>query len=103
MTMVPNIVLGSALLFFYASALADNSSIQGTVIGADGKPLAAAEVQAQRLDAKTAPVLTRTDSKGRYVLKGLPPGGYAVTAIVKNEAKAHTNVKTRNGALAQVD
>jgi hypothetical protein len=103
MRTLPNIVVSVALLFLCGSARADNSSIQGTVIGTDGKRLAGAEVRAERLDAKGAVVLTKTDAKGQFAFKVVPAGAYAVTAIVNNVPKSRANVKTRSGGLARVD
>src|ERR1700736_5585094 len=103
MRTLPNIVVSIALLFLCSSARADNCSIQGTVTGTDGNRLAGAEVRAERLDARMAVVLTKTDAKGQYVFKVVPAGAYAVTAIVNSVPKSRTNVKTRSGGLARVD
>jgi hypothetical protein len=92
-----------ALLFAAGSAWADSKSIQGTVIGGDGKPFAGAEVRAERLDAKATPALTKTDAKGQYIFKGLPVGAYAITAIVKSVPKSRASVRTRSDGWAKVD
>src|ERR1700731_151926 len=103
MRTLPNIVVSVALLFLCSSAAADNKSIQGTVTGIDGKPLADAEVRAERLDAKAAPALTKTDAKGQYTFKRLPAGAYAITAIVKSVPKSRASVTTRNDGWVRVD
>ena len=102
MRTLPSIVVGFALLFLGSVALAGNSSIQGTVIGTDGKYLAGAEIRAERLDSSSrtgamAAVLTKTDAKGQYVLKDLPVGAYAITAIVKNVPRSRATIKTLSG------
>jgi Carboxypeptidase regulatory-like domain len=103
MRTLPNIVVSIALLFLCSSALADNKSIQGTVTGTDGKPLADAEVRVERLDAKAAPALTKTDAKGQYAFKRLPAGAYAITAVVKSVPKSRATVRTRNDGWVRVD
>jgi carboxypeptidase family protein len=93
----------SGLIFATTSAWAETKSIQGTVTGADGKPLAEATVRANRLDAKAEPALAKTDAHGNYTFKNLPAGAYALTAIVKNVPKSHASVKTRSDGWAKVD
>jgi hypothetical protein len=84
-------------------ALADSKSIQGTLLGTDGKPVPGADIKAERLDAKAAPAITKTDAQGRYVFKVLPVGAYAVTAYVKSVPKSRAMVKTRSDGWAKVD
>ena len=84
-----------ALILGTDSTWADSKSIQGTVIGLDGKPLAGADVRAERLDAKAEPARTKTDGKGQYQFKGLPVGAYAITTIVKEVPKSRASVRTR--------
>jgi hypothetical protein len=95
-------MVGFALLLMSNAALADTTSIQGAVTGTDGKRLANAEIRADRLDAKVAAVLMKTDAKGQYVFQALPVGTYAITASGKG-ITFRTNVKTRSGGLAKVD
>jgi Carboxypeptidase regulatory-like domain len=92
-----------ALIVASASARADTKSIQGTVLGTDGKPLAEADVRAERLDTKAEPALTKTDAQGHYTFKALPVGAYAVTAIVKSVPKSRALVRTRSDGWAKVD
>ena len=83
--------------------LADSRSIQGTLLGLDGKPFAGADIKAERLDAKEAPALTKTDAQGHYLFKTLPAGAYAITAFVKNVPKSRAMVRTRGDGWAKVD
>src|SRR6185312_17464355 len=92
-----------ALILGTDLAWADTKSIQGTVTGVDGKPLAGADMRAERLDAKAAPALTKTDARGQYQFKGLPVGAYAITAIVKEVPKSRASVRTRADGWAKVD
>jgi hypothetical protein len=96
-------LIGFALVLGTTSTWADNKSIQGTLLGLDGKPLAGAEIKAERLDAKTTPSVTKTDAQGRYLFRGLPVGAYALTAYVKNVPKSRGMVKTRSDGWAKVD
>src|SRR5437868_3719335 len=85
------------------SAWADDKSIQGTLLGNDGKPLADAVIRAERLDTKSPPALTKTDAHGHYTFKALPVGAYAVTALVKTVPKSRALVRTRSDGWAKVD
>src|SRR3954468_12779483 len=81
-----------------AASWADNKSIQGTLLGLDGKPMAGGEIKANRLDAKGTPALTKTDAQGHYLFKGLPVGAYAITAYVKGVGNWGEWGKTRDAA-----
>ena len=59
-----------AFILAWNSASADTKAIQGTLVGIDGKPVAGAEIRANRLDTKTPPATTKTDAQGRYTRAG---------------------------------
>jgi hypothetical protein len=82
------------MLTVYSTCAADNRSIQGTLIGADGTGFGGAEIRAERMDAKAAPVVTRTDAAGHYVFTGLPHGLYKLTAYVAAIPKSRVTVRT---------
>src|SRR5205814_8591850 len=92
-----------AFILAWNSASADTKAIQGTLVGIDGKPVAGAEIRANRLDTKTPPATTKTDAQGRYVFKVLPVGAYKVTVFVKTVPKMHAEVRTRADGWAKVD
>ncbi|MFL6513838.1 MAG: carboxypeptidase-like regulatory domain-containing protein [Chthoniobacterales bacterium] len=93
-----------ALTLGTVAAWADNKSIQGTLLGLDGNPMADQEIKADRLDAKGTPrAITKTDAQGHYQFKALPVGAYSITAYVKNAAKLRAMVKTRDDGWAKVD
>jgi hypothetical protein len=77
------------------SARAD-TSIQGLVLNSEGKPVAGAEVRAEKLGASAARrlinLITTTDAVGRYAFNNLPIGPYTITVIGKNGA--HSNPRT---------
>jgi hypothetical protein len=65
-------------------------SVQVDVKGLDGKPVNGAEVRIET--AKAGALSVKTDQKGRYVFKGLPPGLYKVTVLVNKVPTAPANV-----------
>ena len=89
-------------------ARADNKSIQGTVLGPNGKPLAGAEVRANRLnDSGNAivgkPVNGKTSTNGQYVFTNLPAGVYQVLVAVNGVPKSQAKIKTRTDGYVRVD
>jgi hypothetical protein len=103
MRTLPNVLVSLIFVLSCGSACGDNKSIQGTVIGMDGKPLAGAEIRAERSDVKTAPAVTKTDGKGLYVFRGLASAGYTVTATVGGIPKSRAKVITQKNGWARVD
>ena len=97
------IILGIGALAAVQVWSADHKSIQGTVIGADGKGYAGAEIHVERVDAKAKPVLATTNDKGVYVLSGLPVGTYQITAYVDSTARSRVKVKTSSAGWTKVD
>ena len=71
-----------------------NKSIQGTLIGADGTGFGGAQIRAERMDAKAAPAIAKTDGAGRYVFTDLPVGSYKLTAYVAGIPKSRVTVRT---------
>jgi hypothetical protein len=86
-----------------ASARADGLAIKGQVKGTDGKPLAGAEVRAQRVDGKGPVLSTTTDSKGEFALRNLDLAQYAITSVVNKKPVQVASIKTRQGAWVRVD
>src|SRR3954469_12274752 len=54
--------------------------IKGKVIDDDGKPTNGTAVRVKALDRKTADKIVETNSRGQYIVLGLVPGKYSVTA-----------------------
>lgn len=81
----------------------DNKSIQGILIGADGSGFGGAEIRAERIDAKAAPAIARTDHGGHYVFNGLPVGLYKLTAYVGAIPKSRVTVRTSAGGWVRVN
>jgi hypothetical protein len=77
--------------------------IKGKVIGDNGKPLEEAEIHVKPLNSKAADSVVVTDSRGKFIILGLPYGDYTVTAfddhgfarsraIIKTDRKGWANV-----------
>mgnify|MGYP003949142923 CR=1 FL=1 len=66
---------------------ADTNSVQGLITGADGKPIAHAEVVAQRTDAAAKGVVTKTDANGRYKFASLPAGKYSISVVTEKSSE----------------
>ena len=82
---------------------AETGSIQGTLRDTDGALLVAADIKAERLDAKMKPVTTKTDGRGRYLFTGLPAGVFMITAYVDGEPRSRARVQTKAKGWAKVD
>src|SRR5690242_8164642 len=78
-----NAVLSAAgVLVFAGACLAQTTSIEGDVIGVDGKPLANTKcVVIDRKDIKGHYGPVKTDKKGHYFHAGLPIGTYKVSVV----------------------
>ena len=92
-----------ALGFITQAAFADAPGIRGTVKGADGKPLAGAEVRAQRVDQKGKVLSTTTNAKGEYSLTNLDATSYAVTSVINKKPQQVASIKTRATGWVRVD
>lgn len=77
---VAGLAASFALLLLSLPAFAQTTTIEGTVKGPDGKPVAGAVVKIERQDVKgNYPV--KTDKKGHYGHYGLPVGGVFVVSV----------------------
>ena len=81
----------------------DDTGIQGTLRDTDGALLVAGDIRAERLDAKAKPVITKTDARGQYILRGLTAGRYRLTAYVDGIPRLVTKVQTKTKGLTKVD
>ncbi|MFL6513893.1 MAG: carboxypeptidase-like regulatory domain-containing protein [Chthoniobacterales bacterium] len=92
-----------SLLVAIASARPEGNSIAGVVTDVVGKPVAGAEVRAERTDITGRSAVVTTDSKGRYVLEHLPLGSFKLTTSVGKTARSVASVKTRSETAVRVD
>jgi hypothetical protein len=84
------------------AALAQVASLQGNVLGTDGRPLQRAEVRMEAKDKASAPITTITGSNGRYLFAGLPAGVYRLSILEGGAVKFSVNIKMR-GEKARLD
>ncbi len=98
------LVRAAVPLFLVAGwAVAQTSSIAGTVIGEDGQPIRDAVVKITRKDIK-GNYQTKSNRKGEYFHAGLPLGMYIVALEVNgNEVDRVDNVRSRLGDATTVD
>jgi Carboxypeptidase regulatory-like domain len=92
-----------SLLLAATSAWAEGNSIRGVVTDVKGKPVAGAEIRAERTDAKGPPAVAITDAKGQYMLNHLAVGTYKVIASVSKTPRSAASVKTSSAGWAEVD
>src|ERR1044071_6996606 len=96
-----NAVLSAAgVLLFSAASFSQTTSIEGDVIGPDGKPMANVKcVVIDRKDIKGHYGPVKTDKKGHYFHAGLPIGQYKIS-VVDDSGKvldSVDNVRSRLG------
>lgn len=81
--------------FLLSAAFGQKTAIQADVKGVDGRPAKTAEVRIERQDKKTAPMLVKTDWRGRMAVANLEVGTYKLTAIVAGGIQSSQIVKTQ--------
>jgi len=81
-----------------------SASIQGFVKDAKGEPMKGTDVRIESRDGKQVFSTVKTDSKGRYISQGLPPGVYRVTLLVDGAVKASImNTRTKANQPTQLN
>jgi Carboxypeptidase regulatory-like domain len=94
------ILLGAFVLA--PTALAQVASLQGNVLGTDGRPLQRAEVRLEGKDKASAPISAITGSSGRYLFAALPAGVYKLSILADGAVKFSVSIKMR-GEKARID
>jgi hypothetical protein len=84
------------------TTLAQIASLQGGVMGTDGRPLQGAEVRIEATGKPSAPITTTTGSNGRYLFAALPAGVYKLSVLADGAVKFSVNIKMR-GEKARLD
>jgi hypothetical protein len=95
-------VFVSGALILSSAALAQVASLQGNVLGIDGRPLQGAEVRIERKDQASTPITNITGSRGQYLFRELPAGLYKLSIVASGAVKFSVNVKMR-GEKARID
>jgi hypothetical protein len=103
--MVRHGFIGSLLLagsFVLSPTLsAQTSSVEGNVIGADGRPLKEAEIRFEQRGRQVSPIISRTDANGRYTAT-LPRGVYKLSVVAGGKVGAAITVRA-TGANSRID
>jgi hypothetical protein len=78
--------------------------IKGKVKGDDGKASDGAEIRVRALDRKAPDKVALTDSRGQYIVVGLVPGRYSITASDPDGyARSRAIIKADHKGWARVD
>jgi hypothetical protein len=92
----------SGVLLFCPAALAQVASLQGNVLGTDGRSLQGAEVRIAKVDQPGTPLTNITGSRGQYLFRELPAGLYKLSIVTGGAVKFSINIKMR-GEKARID
>jgi tetratricopeptide (TPR) repeat protein len=89
--------VAAGMAFLALSAVAQITTVEGDVKGADGQLVQNAEVQITRTDIKGT-YKTKTNKKGHYIYMGLPIGTYNIAVFIDGkQMDSVSNVKTSPG------
>src|ERR1022692_4823957 len=69
------------LAFLALASYAQVATVEGDVIGTDGKPVVGAIIKLHRTDIKWDSQ-TKTDKKGHYIHAGVPLGMYEIACLI---------------------
>ena len=97
------IVAVCTLCLAASPAFAEGNSIRGLVVDASGRPIAGAEVRAERTDAKGQSHSATTNAKGQYMLNHLDIANYKVVASIKKTPKSVATISTSATGWVKVD
>ena len=97
---IASLVFASSLVFT-ATVSAQMSSVEGSVVGADGRPLRDAEIRLEQKGGQVSPIISRTDANGRYTA-ALTRGTYKLNLAMDGKVKASITVRA-TGAKSRID
>jgi Carboxypeptidase regulatory-like domain len=80
-------------LFLISTGFAQKVTIAGEVKGMNNKPAKGADLRVDRVDKKAAPVMVKTDAKGRFAATVLEVGTYKLTATLAGGIQSAQVVK----------
>ena len=96
---IANLLLAGSFAFS-ATLSAQTSSIDGNIVGTNGRPLKDAEIRFEQKGA-ASPVSSRTDGNGHYTA-ALPRGTYRMSLVERGTVRASITVKA-TGANSRID
>jgi Carboxypeptidase regulatory-like domain len=89
-------------LFVFSPTLsAQTSSIEGNVVGADGRPLRDAEIRLEQRGRQVSPIISRTDASGHYTA-ALPKAVYKLSLTTAGKVRTSITVRA-TGANSRID
>jgi len=97
---VASLVLVSSFVFT-ATVSAQMSSVEGSVVGADGRPLKGAEIRFEQKEGQVSPIISHSDANGHYAAE-LPRGTYKLSLATDGNVKASITVRA-TGAKSRID
>jgi hypothetical protein len=97
---IANLLLAGSFAF-PATLSAQTSSIEGNVVGTDGRPLKDAEIGFEQKARQTSPIVSRTDANGHYTAV-LPRGVYKMSLTQRGAVRASITVRA-TGANSRID
>jgi len=97
---IASLVLVSSFVFT-ATLSAQMSSVEGSIVGADGRPLKDAEIRFEQKEGQVSPIVSRTDANGHYTT-ALPRGTYKLSLATDGKVKASVTVRA-TGAKSRID
>ena len=97
---IASLVLVSSFVFA-ATVSAQMSPVDGSVVGADGRPLKNAEIRFEQKEEQVSPIISRTDASGHYTA-ALPRGTYKLSVVTDGKVKASITVQA-TGAKSRID
>jgi hypothetical protein len=86
------IALAFSSLFLISTGLAQ-VTFSGEVKGANNKPAKGADLRVDRVDKKAAPIMVKTDAKGRFAATVLEVGTYKLTATLPGGIRSAQIIK----------
>jgi hypothetical protein len=87
------IALAFSSLFLISTGFAQKVTISGEVKGVNNKPAKGADLRVDRVDKKAAPIMVKTDAKGRFATTLLDVGTYKLTATLPGGIKSAQIIK----------
>src|SRR5919204_3193341 len=96
---IANLLLAGAFAFS-ATLSAQTSSVEGNVLGTDGRPLKGAEIRFEP-KGRGSPVISRTDAGGHYAA-ALAKGTYKMSLASGGRVRVSITVKA-TGANSRID
>src|SRR5215470_15581120 len=97
---IASLVLVSSFVFT-ATLSAQMSSVEGSVGGADGRPLKDAEIRFEQKEGQVSPIISRTDANGHHAA-ALPRGTYELSLVTAGKVMAAITVRA-TGANSRID